>query len=289
MRRFRLAVSLALILSTVGGIYAVYRATRDTLRCWREAWSLQQTQSLLAERGWKLACYAGMALALAALSGWLWRKKGDRHRGGDVSSTAIQVGATEPVPLFPPALRSTTKNLRWRVAAASLLAAWALLAVRVCRKWFALAHDGITCDGVLISLLLLFAGLVWLGLWIGLTCAPRQRRADFQSAPRPLVASLPDRWLLAAVVAIWSLIFFAANQLAPMLSVGATLAASAVLGYALLHRVGLSNDIDPLETLLLSVGLGAGLLGLATLALGHLHLLYWWIVLPAYLLIWDHG
>ena len=36
------------------------------------------------------------------------RKKGDRHRGGNVSPAAKPTCATEPVPLFPPTLRRST-------------------------------------------------------------------------------------------------------------------------------------------------------------------------------------
>jgi len=169
----RCGAALGLGLSAVGCLYALYRSGQQLLRGWRTDWIHPQSRSTLLQQGGKLACYAAAALLLAALSGWLW--KTGRLR----------------VP----------KGLRGWVAAVLLCAAWIAVARGLCRKWYALAHDNVTSDAVLIALALVLLGLLWLGLLAGLGRTSAQR-----TAPQ-------DRWCLAAVLALWCLIVFAAKPL----------------------------------------------------------------------------
>jgi hypothetical protein len=158
---------------------------------------------------------------------------------------------------------------RWRWARGTLLATvWLGMFGFAGQQWQRLALQSVLCDGVLIASVMLVLGLAYAGVYLG--------------AGTRRFSTLGDHVGLAAVGVVWLAIAFQANQLAAVLAVGSTLAVAAVAGFALLRTLGRPSNMDWLDTLLFSLGLGLGALALATLLLGHLHLLYWWLAVPAY-------
>ena len=234
------------LLSGAATIYVLIRAAREVVARWQNDAPLQYSYATLVQGGaWKLAAYLAAVFGLAVLSGRL-----------------LRVGQVANLPFF-----RQVGNLPHVLLAVG----WILLLAKLCRKWYALAHDGMTCDAVLIGLAMLFLLVALAGAVVGVG--------------RRRFAAIQDRWLLAALGLLWLAILFAANQLTALLSVAATLTVSAAIGWCFLQRVGLLQDMDRLCAVLFCVGLGSGAVALGTLALGHLHLLYWWIVVPLYAIV----
>ena len=230
---------LALILFVTTAGYALAFAIGRVLQAWARDPVYQQSQAMLVRHRGSLGICLACVLALAALTGLLWR------------AGWLSVGEG-----------------RWRWARGTLLAsAWLGMFGLAGQQWQRLALQSTVCDGVLIAAVILVLGLAHSGAYLGAGI----RRFSL----------LGDHLWLGALGVVWFAIAFQANQLAPVLAVGSTLAVAVVVGFALLRTLGRLSSMDWLDTLLFSLGLGLGVLGLAALLLGHLHLLYWWLAVPA--------
>jgi hypothetical protein len=239
--------NFALMLSVAAAAYTIYCVIRAIAGDCQGRGPLTSTCVAIGGSVWKLLTYYGSVFALAVATGWLWR----------------------------------AGRLQWRRSllhagtAALTIAAWVTAILKLSNKWFRIAHDNVTCDGVLLLMLVVCLAVLLVGTFVGLGRRQFSRIED-------------RRWLLATA-AIWLAIICAADQMTALFSVTFTLATAAVLGLLLLRRLRLLQDLDPLDAALLSIGLGLCPLTLATLLIGHLHLLYWWIFAPAFAAIFYIG